>query len=127
MTWPSWPWRFLGFWVWFAKELVVANGSVLHDNLTPGQKSTTGIARFATRCRTDAEITLLAALITLTPGTLTIGTTVADGTQKDEDAPGTRVLFVHGMYQASADELRSVLAEMETRMLMAVRRKGVNG
>lgn len=118
MTWASWPWRFLGFWVWFAKELVVANGAVLRDNLTPGQNSTTGIARFPSRCRTDTEITLLASLITLTPGTLTLGTTVADG---------TRVLFVHGMYQANADELRTVLADMEGRMLDAMRRKGRDG
>lgn len=127
MTWASWPWRILVFWAWFAKELVVANGTVLYDNLTPGQNSTTGIARFPTRCRTDAEITLLATLITLTPGTLTIGTTVTDGAAEDEDVPGTRVLFVHGMYQANADALRVVLADMEERMLSAVRRKGLTG
>ncbi|HSP76651.1 MAG TPA: Na+/H+ antiporter subunit E [Cryobacterium sp.] len=127
MTWVSWPLRFLVFWAWFAKELVVANGNVLYDNLTPGQNSTTGIARFPTRCRTDAEITLLAALITLTPGTLTIGTTVTDSTTEGREKTGTRVLFVHGMYHATAEELRSVLSDTETRMLSAVRRKGLNG
>lgn len=127
MTWMSWPLRFLGFWAWFAKELVVANGNVLYDNLTPGQNSTTGIARFPTRCRTDAEITLLAALITLTPGTLTIGTTVTDESPSGDEKPGTRVLFVHGMYQATAERLRTDLSDMEARMLSSVRRKGLTG
>ncbi|TQO20708.1 multicomponent Na+:H+ antiporter subunit E [Rhodoglobus vestalii] len=125
MTWASWPWRLLSFCAWFAKELVVANGAVIHDNLTPGQRSTTGIARFPTRCSTDTEITLLAALITLTPGTLTLGTTISDGMNNDEADPGTRVLFVHGMYQVHADELRDVLDDMETRLLNALRRKGI--
>jgi multicomponent Na+:H+ antiporter subunit E len=125
MTWASWPGRFLAFWAWFAKELLVANWAVLTDNLTPGQNSRTGIARFPTRCRTDAELTLLAALVTLTPGTLTLGTTVTDPAADGE--AGTRVLFVHGMYQPGADALRGVLTEMETRLLQAVRRKGLNG
>lgn len=116
MIWLTWPFRLLAFAFWFAREVVIANIAVLRDNLTPGQDSTPGIARYATRCRTDAEITLLAALITLTPGTLTLGT---------ETTPkGQRVLFVHGMYAADADALRSELEGMETRMLHAVRRAG---
>lgn len=116
MTWLTWPFRLLTFAGWYAREIFLANIAVLRDNLTPGQNSTPGIARYATRCRSDAETTLLAALITLTPGTLTLGT---------ETIPeGQRVLFVHGMYAADADALRGELDGMETRMLRAVRRKG---
>ncbi|TCP52987.1 multicomponent Na+:H+ antiporter subunit E [Tamaricihabitans halophyticus] len=116
MTWLSWPIRLLVFTGWFAKEIVVASAVVLRDNLTPGQASTPGIAHYATRCRTDAELTLLAALITLTPGTLALGT---------ETTPaGARVLFVHGMYNVDADALRTELRDMEGRMLHAVRRRG---
>jgi multicomponent Na+:H+ antiporter subunit E len=116
MTWLTWPLRIAVFAAWFAKEFVVANTLVLRDNLTPGQDSTPGIARFATRCRTDTELTMLAALITLTPGTLTVGT--------DTTADRTRVLFVHGMYAPDADTLRKELEDMETRLLHACRRQG---
>ncbi|OLT46217.1 sodium:proton antiporter [Saccharomonospora sp. CUA-673] len=116
MTWLSWPFRMLGFTLWFARALVVANVQVLRDNLTPAQYSTPGIARYSTRCETDGELTLLAALITLTPGTLTLGT--------ETTAEGRRVLYVHAMYAEDADEARSELGVMEQRMLRAVRRKG---
>ncbi len=115
-TWLTWPWRLLAFAGWFAWQVLRTNTAVLRDNLTPGQDSTPGIARFDTRCRTDAEITLLGALITLTPGTLTLGVT-ASGDRR-------RALYVHGMYAPDAPTLRAELTEMETRMLHAVRREG---
>ena len=85
MSWLSWPFRMLFFLLWFAKEIVVSSAAVMRDNLTPGQSSTPGIVRLRTRCRTDVEVTLLAATITLTPGTLTLGI------QRDPD-DGARVL-----------------------------------
>jgi multicomponent Na+:H+ antiporter subunit E len=115
MTWLTWPFRILGFACWFAWQVVISNLAVLRDNLTPGQDAAPGIAACATRCRGDGELTLLAALITLTPGTLTLGTTREEG---------ERVLFVHGMYAASAEALRTEVQTMETRMLRAVRRAG---
>lgn len=118
MSWLTWPVRLLGFTVWFAKEVVVSNVIVLRDNLTPGQAGTPGIAVFRTRCRTDAELTLLAASITLTPGTLTLGT----APRVDPSEP--RVLIVHGIYHRDADALRTDLAAMEARMLQALRREG---
>lgn len=117
MTWFTWPFRILGFACWFAWQVVLSNIAVLRDNLTPGQDSAPGIVRCATRCQGDGELTLLAALITLTPGTLTLGTTREEG---------ERVLFVHGMYAASAEALRTELEDMETRMLRALRRTGVS-
>ncbi|UBH05487.1 hypothetical protein K8P10_000998 [Leucobacter sp. Psy1] len=117
MTWISWPARLATFGAWYVWQVLTSNVAVLRDNLTPGQHSTTGIARFRTRCRSDGEITLLGALITLTPGTLTLGT--------DIEADGRRVLFVHGLYAPNADALRAELSRMESRMLHAVRRRGV--
>lgn len=115
----TWPLRLAGFAAWYLKEIVVSNVTVLRDNLTPGQAGTPGIAVFPTRCRTDTELTLLAALITLTPGTLTLGT-AAHGDPEDP-----RVLYVHGIYHPDADALRTDLAVMESRMLHALRREGV--
>ncbi|MFP7761362.1 Na+/H+ antiporter subunit E [Marisediminicola sp. LYQ134] len=117
MSWLTWAPRLAGFAGWFGVEIVRTNVAVLSDNLTPGQNSAPGIARYDTRCRTEFEITLLGSLITLTPGTLTLGTTRTDA--------GDWVLYVHGMYNADADDLRSSLHHMESRMLGAVRRKGL--
>lgn len=118
MSWITWPLRIVAFALWFAKEVVVSNVAVVRDNLTPGQDGTPGIAAYPTRCRTDLEITLLASLITLTPGTLTLGTA------RPSEGAAEHVLYVHGMYSADADALREELRPMETRMLRAVRRQG---
>lgn len=115
MSWLTWPVRIATFVVWFVKEVLVCNVRVLRDNLTPGQDSAPGIARLETRCRTDFEITLFGAMITLTPGTLTLGTR----TMPDD----VRVLYVHGMYNDGPDDLREDLQDMESRMLVAVRRE----
>lgn len=116
MSWLTWPLRLVAFALWFIKEVIVCNIRVLRDNLTPGQDSTPGIARLETRCSTDFELTLLGALITLTPGTLTLGT------RSLPNSP--RVLYVHGMYNDGPDSLREDLRDMESRMLVAVRREG---
>ncbi|MGC5628620.1 Na+/H+ antiporter subunit E [Georgenia sp. Z1344] len=118
MSWLTWPFRIAWFALWYAWQLLISNVAVLKDNLTPGQDSTPGIARLVTRCRTDLEVTLLAALITLTPGTLTIG--------NERSGPdGSRVLYVHGLYCADAEELRAELRDMESHLLHALRRTGV--
>ncbi|MGO1184180.1 MAG: Na+/H+ antiporter subunit E [Micrococcaceae bacterium] len=115
-TWLTWPFRLFVFSLWYAKALIDSNWAVLKDNLTPGHDARSGIARVPTRCITDTEVTVLSALITLTPGTLTMGTKVEDD--------GTRVLYVHALYNDDADEVRADTADMEGRMLHAMRRKG---
>lgn len=113
----TWVPRLIAFAAWYAKEMAVSNIAVLRDNLTPGQDSTPGVGRIETECATEFEITLLAALISLTPGTLTLGT---------ETSEGGRILLVHSMYHADADALRSDIAVMERHMLAAIRREGVS-
>ncbi|MCK6095661.1 Na+/H+ antiporter subunit E [Micrococcus sp. EYE_162] len=113
----SWPVRWLVFWCWYAWALVTSSGAVLHDLITPGDQARSGIARVHTNCRTDPELTLLSTLITLTPGTLTLGTR--------READGRRLLYVHGLYADDADALREEIHDMERRMLHAMRRTGV--
>ncbi|ACV09559.1 Na+/H+ antiporter subunit E [Jonesia denitrificans] len=119
IQWLTWPLRMVQFAGWFAWQLVLSNVAVIKDNITPGQDSTPGIVELRTQCRTDAEITALGALITLTPGTLTLGTDIIH----TDDGP-TRLLFVHGMYAQTAKDLRASLHDMEHRMLHSMRRKG---
>lgn len=106
----SWPFRVIGFWLWYLKEFLTSNMSVLKDIVTPGHLSTPGIARYECRSLTDGYYTLFAALVTVTPGTLVVG--AAETTDE-----GVRVMYVHGMYNESADELRADLRDMEERML----------
>ncbi|UBH23935.1 Na+/H+ antiporter subunit E [Micrococcus porci] len=122
----SWPLRWLLFWCWYAWALVTSSGAVLHDLLTPGDQARSGIARVRSNCRTDAEVTLFSALITLTPGTLTLGTR-REGAQGQEpgDPEARRLLYVHGLYADDADALRAEIHDMEARMLHAMRRTGV--
>lgn len=117
----TWLPRLLGFVGWYAWKLVASNVILIRDITTPGQDSTPGILRLPLQGRTDFEVTLISSLISLTPGTLTIA---AHDYTPDQPEQGLRVIYVHGMYQADRDELRSVLYEMERRMLAGVRRHG---
>src|SRR5699024_4624538 len=113
MDYLTYPFRFIGFWLWFIKEFTVANHSVLKDILSRGHDSTPGIARYPCESESEAHYTLIAALITVTPGTLVVG--AAANTEE-----GQRVMYVHGMYNSDADELRADLRAMEERMLRGV-------
>lgn len=115
MSYLTWLPRIVIHTLWYVMELVITNLTVIRDNVTPGQDSHPGIVRLKTHCRTDAEVTVLATLITLTPGTLALGhVTVGE----------TRDLYVHGMYADGPDDLRESLWTMERHMLTAMRREG---
>ena len=118
MTWLTWPVRIVVFLFWYTWLVVRTHAVVLRDALTPGQGSTPGIARYDSRCRTDAEITLLSTCITLTPDTLTIGHDNSD------DPDVAHRIYVHGMYSPDADHLRTELRTLEGRLLTAMRRTG---
>ena len=113
----GWPFRLVRFALWYAAALVGSYTVLIRDTLGPGHLSTPGFVELTTACRRDGEVTLLGILISLTPGTLTLGATHRDD--------GTRVLWVHSMYDATADEARVALRDMEHRMLHAVRLRGL--
>lgn len=108
-----WPLRLVGFLLWFAGQVAVANLRVARQVLTPGLDVDAAIVRVPTRCRTARELVLLANCITLTPGTITLEADEAEG-----------VLFVHGMFVADRAEFLAGLAALETRLLGAVRPRG---
>lgn len=109
----TWPLRLVGFLLWFAKEVVVANLRVARQVLTPGLDIDAAIVRVPTRCRTSVELVVFANCITLTPGTITL--------EADE---AERVLYVHGMFVADRAAFLADLAAMETRILRAMRPRG---
>jgi len=83
---------FLGF---FAKEVAVGAVRVAIDALTPRARMRPAIVELPLDVRTDGQITLLAILITLTPGTLAL-----------DVSPDRRKLYVHAMFAANADRVR---------------------
>jgi multicomponent Na+:H+ antiporter subunit E len=77
----------LGLFLFTVWELILANLRVAHDVMTPSYYMRPGIIAIPLDARTDVEITLLANLITLTPGTLSL------------DVSADRsVLYIHVMY-----------------------------
>lgn len=97
--------------VYFHYELIVSSLRVAWHVLTPGQRSTPGIIAVPLKVCTDAEITVLGNLISLTPGSLTIDVS--------EDK---RTLLVHSMFiDDPDDERRSIKNGMEKRVLEALR------
>lgn len=106
--------RLLLFAVFFLRELVIANAQVVWDVVTPRSRLAPGIAAVPLLSRSDLEVTLIANLVTLTPGTLALAV------RRDP-----AVLYVHGMYAEDADEFRRQIAALETRMLGAVRIDGM--
>lgn len=98
--------RIIGFIGFFMKELVQANLRVAFDILTPPWYMQPGVIALPLAARTEMEITMVANLISLTPGTLSLD--VSDD---------RRVLYIHAMFLDDEDELRRSLKEMEHRAL----------
>jgi multicomponent Na+:H+ antiporter subunit E len=97
--------------VFFLKALFVSNLQVLWDVVTPAHISRPGIISLPLDARTDLEIMLVANLISLTPGTLSIDVS--------EDR---RTLYVHVMFLNDIEETRRELKEgLEQRVLEVLR------
>ncbi|MEX5237270.1 Na+/H+ antiporter subunit E [Kocuria arenosa] len=133
MKWLTWPFRLLGFLLWYAWELILSNIAVTQDVFTLRHRSSPIVVRYRTRCRSEFETVLLSVLISLTPGTLTLSTVArprdgADGaaTEGDDRDAGTEEydIFVHAMYSDGPQDARSSLQEMETHMLNGIRADG---
>ena len=95
----------------FAWELVLANLRIAYEVVTPSHNMRPGVVAIPLDAETDAEITLLANLITLTPGTLSLD--VSDD---------RRVLYIHAMYVDDVEELRrSIKDGFEKRVMELLR------
>lgn len=109
------PGRFLGFLCWYVVQVLLSAGAVLHDVLTPGRQATPRVVRMPLQSRTDVQVAAIGALITLTPGTLTLGVV---------EHPGGRDLLVHSMYDPDNPTAVANLRDMEARMLTAITLRG---
>ena len=68
------------------KELIKANIDVVKVVLSPKQNHQPGIVAVETKLKTDFEISILAAIITLTPGTISM-----------DFSPDGKTIYVHAI------------------------------
>lgn len=103
--------RVLGFAVFYLYELVQANLMIAWDIVTPKPRFKPQIVDLPLDAETDLEITLLANLITMTPGTLSL-----------DVSPDRKYLRIHAMYVDDADAFVKDLKEtFEARVLDLLR------
>ena len=101
--------RLPGFLLYFLKEVVVANLKVAAAVVAPRGRLRPAIVAVPLAVDRDAEIALLANLITLTPGTLSL-----------DVSPDRRTLYVHAMAVTSPDELRREVRDGFERRILEV-------
>ncbi len=99
---------FIGFYL---KELVLASVRVAHDALTPTHHMRPAMLAIPLDAKTDFEILLLANLISMTPGTVSI-----------DVSTDRRVLYLHAMYVGDPEALRhEIKTTLESRVLALMR------
>jgi multicomponent Na+:H+ antiporter subunit E len=97
--------------VYFLWQLVVSNLRVLWDVITPHHTSRPGIIGIILDARTDMEITLVANLVSLTPGTLSL-----------DVSRDRTILYVHVMFMDDIDRVRAEIKNgTEKRVLEVLR------
>jgi multicomponent Na+:H+ antiporter subunit E len=95
----------------FLKELILSNIAVTLHVLRPRLKLQPGIFAYRTELTSDLEVTLLANLITLTPGTQTM-----------EISPDGRILYIHAMDIQDVDTVRAQIRGSFEKAIMEVTR-----
>ena len=95
--------------IFFVGELLKANLRVAYDVLTPGYQLRPGVVAIPLDVRSDAEITILANLITLTPGTLSL-----------DVSADRRVLYIHAMYIDDPEAVRRQIKQGFERRVIEV-------
>lgn len=99
---------FVGFFIW---ELIKANIQVAYEVITPHYNMNPGIVKLPLDAKTDMEITFLANLITLTPGTLSL-----------DVSTDRKVLYVHTMYMDDKQEFIDDIKNGFEKKLLAILR-----
>ena len=103
--------RIISFLLFFIYELMKANFEVAYEVITPKYNMKPGIVKIPLDLETDLEITLLANLITLTPGTLSL-----------DVSNDKKVLYVHSMYIEDKDEfIAGIKNGFESRIIALLR------
>jgi multicomponent Na+:H+ antiporter subunit E len=101
----------LGFAAFYMWQLIIANLRVAYDVLSPGAHARPGVLAIPLEAKSDAEITMLANLITLTPGSVSL-----------DVSSDRRFLYLHAMYIDEVDQYReNIKHSFERRVLEVLR------
>lgn len=101
----------LGFTWFFLVEVLKSNLRVAKEVVAPRTRRRPGVVAVPLEAMSDAEITLLANLITLTPGTLSL-----------DVSPDRSTLYVHAMFVDDPEALRAEIKDgFERRVLELLR------
>ncbi|MBA4536032.1 Na+/H+ antiporter subunit E [Bacillus aquiflavi] len=95
----------------FIRELILSNIAVLKVILKPKLDMKPGIFAMPTELKKDWEITILANLITLTPGTLVI-----------DISPDNKTLYIHAMDIEDAEDAINSIKNSFEKAIMEVSR-----
>ena len=95
---------------YLAGELIVANLRLAKDMLMPLRRLRPGVVAVPLRVRSDRQISMLANLITLTPGTLSL----------DVSSDGA-TLYVHCMDASDPERVRAGIRDGFERYVMELR------
>lgn len=84
--------KFFAFGFFFLKELLIANLKIAFDIITPHYYMRPTVIALPLKVRSNLEISLLANIISLTPGTLSI-----------DVSHDRKILYVHALYVKDND------------------------
>lgn len=101
----------LDFFLFFGKEILVANAKVAAAVLSPASALRPGVIAVPLDPMSDLELTVLANMITLTPGTLTLD--VSDD---------HRTLYVHAIDVRDAESFRRTVRDGYARRVVEILR-----
>lgn len=104
-------WAVIKLFLLFLKELFLSSIQVLRIVIKPNMNLKPAIFELETKLEEDWEITLLSALITLTPGTLVIG--ISDDQKK---------LYIHALDFEDIDDAVSSIKDTFERAILEVSR-----
>lgn len=99
----------LGLVFFFLKELIVANFTVAYYVLAPRDRMRPAVQAIPLEPAKDISITLLANMITLTPGTLSL-----------DVSPDRKYLFIHNIGVTDVEESRKQIKETFERRILEV-------
>jgi multicomponent Na+:H+ antiporter subunit E len=99
------PWRLAWFVALYVADLARANAVVAWEVVTPSMSMRPGIVACPVRSATDAELTVLANLVSFTPGTLAL-----------EVAADRSVMYVHALHIGEPDDVRAAVRRLEDRL-----------
>ncbi len=106
-------WRTVEFTAFYLREVLVSSIRVTAHVVSPRFRMVPGIVAIPMEAETDEEITILANLVSLTPGTLSL-----------DVSPDRRTLYVHAMDLGTGgpDALRADIRERLERRVLALLR-----